>query len=350
MNKIPMIGALAASAVFSVHSAEMTPYIVNGTDTSTSVYPSFSSIYTYANFDDGTYLYGKRCGATILDASYILTAAHCVSNQDTDEFNRLFTIVLPQLDDEASFDTSAEIAATTKYWVSDIYVHSGYNDQEFENDIAILKLETPLSVPSSAYAQFVANESQYRGESGDVFSAVGHGRTTTYSDDTTVLQEANLSLVNNADCGYGGTAPATQLCMEGEVVNSLEKATCSGDSGGPLYWTSGTQYQVGITSYGPSTSYGGCGSTSVNAATSVFTEVVDYASWIDDIKNGITTNATVYSPSETQRNYYRQNYTVSNDVLVQQTTTSSSSSSGGSVPLWASVFLLGAASIRRYKK
>ncbi len=318
-------------------SAEVTPYIVNGTDTSVSVYPSYASIVTYIDYDDSSYQVGARCGATIIDSTYILTAAHCVASTDVSEVLRLFTIVLPQFNNELDFNSISEFENTTKYWVSDIYVHESYDSDNIENDIAILKLETPLSVPSSAYAQFVSNESSYRGGVSEVYTAVGHGNTQTGVDATPVLQKADLSIVANGSCGYAvGGAPATQLCMEGAVVSGLEKATCQGDSGGPLYWTSGTTYQVGITSYGPATNYG-CGSTTFPGATSVFTEVVDYITWINAVKNGQKT--ADYSPAESDRDYYRQNKVLPSDTPVI-IGSSGGSSSGGAVSVWGMLMLL----------
>lgn len=331
MKKILATLFLLVSAPFYAISAGLTPFIVNGSDTSSATYPSFASIYTFIDFSDGSFQVGNRCGATILDASYILTAAHCVAAADVSEVNRLFTVVLPQLDNEADFNSVTEFNSTTKYWVSDIYVHENYNSATIENDIAVLKLETPLSVPSSAYAQFVANENQYRGGSGEVYTAVGHGNTQTGIDSKTILQKTELSIVANASCGYDvGGAPATQLCMEGANVGGLEKATCQGDSGGPLYWTNGTTYQVGITSYGPATNFG-CGSTTFPGATSVFTEVVDYAAWITAAKNGGKTPE--YSPSESDRNFYRQNRSLLTSSV------SPVAGSGSSLSLYALVLL-----------
>jgi len=341
MKKILTTLLLLVSVSHTTTGAEMSPFIVNGSDTSSATYPSFASIYTFINYSDGSFQVGNRCGATILDATYILTAAHCVAAADISEVNRLFTIVLPQLDNEADFNSVTEFNSTTKYWVSDIFVHENYNSGAILNDIAVLKLETPLSVPSSAYAQFVANESQYRGGSGEVYTAVGHGNTQTGIDSTTVLQKTELSIVANASCGYDvGGAPATQLCMEGANVGGLEKATCQGDSGGPLYWTSGTTYQVGITSYGPATNFG-CGSTAFPGATSVFTEVVDYAAWITSAKSGGKT--AEYSPSESDRNYFRQNRSLPGDSV------SPVAGSGSALSMQWFMVLIIAALVRRFR-
>lgn len=328
MIKKIVTSLILTSALFNVQSAEVTPYIVNGTDTNVSTYPSFASIFTFINFDDGSFQVGSRCGATILDATYILTAAHCVSSSDISEVGRLFTIVVPQLNNEQDFNSVSEFNSVAKYWISAVYVHEGYDSRNIENDIAVLKLEQAMSVPSSAYAQFVANESQYRGGSSEVYVAVGHGNTQTGIDTKDALQQTELSIVANASCGYGsGGAPSTQLCMEGAVIGGLEKATCQGDSGGPLYWTSGTTYQVGLTSYGPTSNYG-CGGITFPGATSVFTEIIDYVPWINAVKNGDKT--AQYSPSETTRDYYRQNKTLPSN----STSTSSSGGGGGSVSFW----------------
>ncbi|GLO63883.1 serine protease [Vibrio sp. MACH09] len=349
MRKAWFFSTVFLLSSLAIKAATITPYIVNGTPTTSIAHPTFASIYTYADFHDGSYLSGARCGATVLNSTHILTAAHCVSNKDISAFLQEFTIVLPQLSNQADFDKISEFLATTKYWVSDIFVHPSYNDSTIENDIAILRLETALpgTIPS---VNIVGNQNEYRGLASQNYIAVGHGNTQTGVDSTTQLQQTTLNLVANALCGYSGVAPATQLCMAGAaIMNNLENATCQGDSGGPLYWTDtvpnpDVTYQVGITSYGPGTPYT-CGSTTFPGATSVFTEVVDYQPWIADIiaNTGSATENTAReaTPSDGARNVYRANNTA-NDFVSQPSVSapsSSSGSSGGSIPLWLLLLL-----------
>jgi secreted trypsin-like serine protease len=323
--------ACVISAVSPVSASEKAPTIVNGSDTSTSAYPSYARLYhnEYGNFG--------FCGGTFIDATHVLTAAHCVDIQDADidEVDLLFTVVIPNLDDES------DVSSAEKHYVSKFYVHENYDSSELTNDIAILKLETAVNV--SAYGLITSDENDYRTNgASETFTAVGHGNTATGVDSTTVLQQAELDYIVNSACTYytGGlaAAPDTQLCMSGDIIGSLRKGVCNGDSGGPLYWNNSSDYVVGIASYVPAI---GCGNTAV-VETSVFTEVADYSGWITNVTNGLV-NAT-YTTSESDREYYRQN-----GSLPTVPSSSSGGGGGGSVPLWTSLLLLGAFLLRQKK-
>ncbi|MDV7103832.1 serine protease [Vibrio sp. TH_r3] len=302
-----------------VGATDIATYIVNGTNTSTSSYPSYARLY-YNEFGNFGY-----CGGTFIDATHVLTAAHCVdlNDEDISEVNLLFTVAVPNLDDED------DISNAQLHYIAKFYVHEEYDSNYLINDIAILKLESAVNIGS--YAE-ILDESSYRSDGANqTFVAVGHGNTETNEDATTVLQQAKLDYLDNSACndyyGYVG-APDTQLCMSGAISNGLRKATCNGDSGGPLYWTdSSNNRQVGITSYGPAD---GCGNTSV-VATSVFTEVADYATWIANVQTGLV--EPTYITSESDREYYRQ-------YGFENATEDRSKTSGGSVPFWFSIGLV----------
>lgn len=320
-----------STALFSVSlsALEVAPYIVNGTDTSTSIYPSYARLY----------IKDFRCGGTFIDATHVLTAAHCVDLNDKDitEVQLLFTVAIPNLDDESN------VSNADKHYVSKFFVHESYDPaRTFLNDIAILELESPVNV--SSYGQFASSQNLYRADGiNETFVAVGHGNTKKNVDTTTILQDTTLKYMANSACTEykSGGAYESQLCMSGDVNvgSDLRNATCQGDSGGPLFWMNGTDNPVvGITSYGP---LEGCGIKTVTA-TSVFTEVADYSGWITNVKNGLV--AATYTTSESDREYYRLNGRLPDavsDVL------GSGGGGGGSVPLWSTLVMLGMAIWRK---
>ncbi len=331
VNKI--ISGLAISLVIGSGSAsgntiDASPYIVNGTDTTTSEYPSYVHLYYY--IEDYDTRNDSVCGGTILNKNYVLTAAHCVDINDSSvgEEGLLFMSVIPNLDSLREIDSLAK-----KHYVSKVYVYDNYKPEpDLLNDIAILELETPLDVSNSAFiSRLPFNESIYR-DASERFTAVGHGLSGRQSE-VSALQKTELTYVENASCNfYVGGAPETQLCMEGEIVDGLENAVCGGDSGGPLYWEyDGITYQVGLTSYGPAR---GCGAADPSiGATSVFTELTDYEDWINSVING--QEEADYIADDSDRQYYRENGT----LPLSPPEPKISSGGGGSVPLWA-IYLL----------
>jgi len=281
------ISVLASSLLaFSAHSAEVNPYIVNGTDISASTHPSFVSLF-YDRIDyDGVYGKGPYCGGTLLSANYILTAAHCIYG---DSNYQLFTSVVPQLQNESDFPNSV----LQRVMVSEYYYPSTYNNSTLYDDIAILKLASPITAVNT-YVDLADNSerSTYR-QTSEVFYAVGHGNTQSNVDSTEELQRTQLKWVDNTTCNSIYTTDTSEnLCMDGAATVTYDNGTCQGDSGGPLYWNG---KQVGITSFGPET----CGDPAV-AANSVFTEVAlaKHTDWINSVLNGNETPKVTVSDSQ----------------------------------------------------
>ncbi|MFS1467372.1 S1 family peptidase [Vibrio lentus] len=298
--------------------ASVTPYIVNGSDATVAEFPSMASLFIDRIDYDGTYSTGPYCGATILDPTHILTAAHCIYG---DENAQLFTVVVPQLQDTSQFPNGS----IEKVRVSEVFYPSNYSNSLndlLRNDVAILKLESALNIDSVNDIVNRPDDESYRSSS-QAFTAVGHGNTESGVDTTTFLQKATLNYVDNGTCAAafisGSNLTDNQICFIGDysVFSSLYGGTCQGDSGGPVYWKDGTDYkQVGITSFGPE-KCGGGNITDGVTVTSVFTEIYNYETWIDSVIAG--TETAKFVSTEAKR------------VASAGTSSSGSGSSGGSV-------------------
>ena len=75
------------------------------------------------------------CGGTIIDAKTILTAAHCYHERNLDRNDYFVYAGTVHL-----FDRTAKIA-----FVESITLHESFIYNSLENDVAILKLKTPLT-------------------------------------------------------------------------------------------------------------------------------------------------------------------------------------------------------------
>ncbi|MGR5219396.1 S1 family peptidase [Vibrio parahaemolyticus] len=315
---------------------DVAPMIVNGEDASINDFSSFVSLYLDSIEYDGRYSGGAYCGATLLNSRYVMTAAHCVQG---DLATLLFTSAVSMLESERDF------LNTDRRRVVEVYIHPGFVNNInllLPNDIAILKLES--SVSSGTAVQRVTTQS-YRTTT-ETFVAVGHGNTSSGYDATPILQKADLFWVSNSQCSAnflnGDNLTDNQVCFSGEksVSTGLKAGTCQGDSGGPIYWQrNGVYQQVGITSFGPAT----CGDPT-SAVTAVYTEIVDYADWIDAVLAG---QVAPYIVSDEQaRTDYLEMYGGIFYTDENISTTSSGGGGGGSLSWYLSLVLLLVASYR----
>ncbi|MDW6020070.1 serine protease [Vibrio plantisponsor] len=333
-KKAVLLSSLIGMSCHLAASEDYQAYIVNGTNASITTFPSYVALFVDLIDYNNTYYEGSYCGGTILNSTHILTAAHCVYSSDPDNnLYSLFTTVVPDLQYESYFPNNI----TEKKRVAKIYYRDDYNSSTLNNDLAILQLESALTtINSSYYANRPSTGTTYRNAS-ETFYAVGHGDVKTGVDDKDFLQKASLTYVDNSSCNYSNMTD-TKLCMEGVVSpsNGLEASTCQGDSGGPLYWYSGSNYiQVGLTSFGPSTF---CGDASSKfGATSVFTEVYDYRTWIDSVLAG--TETAKYIATDTKRQSYVDR--------IGQESSSSGDSGGGAFGFMSLLFMTLLALVRR---
>lgn len=324
----------------SASADSLSTYIVNGSDASVSTYSEFASLFYDARSYTGYYGTSAYCGATFLTDQYVMTAAHCLFEEDSsslDEEYLLFTVI-GQTDDESDFPYSLTTVRASEYYYPDGYTND--SSTLWQNDIAIIKLESSVS-GSQTHANIVTDES-YRDTSYS-FTAVGHGITQTgeVSSSVTQLQSTGMTYVTQTNCVTSDSSlndvSSSQICFTGDNVDTatssdLINGVCSGDSGGPVYWTDsslGYLVQVGVTSFGPSTCGQGTGTSKITA---VFTEVGDYNTWIQNVISGSVTAKFVATDAKRAAfaaSYGSLYYSGSSSSSTVTTTSSSGGSIGG---------------------
>ncbi|MCF7361898.1 serine protease [Vibrio sp. A1-b2] len=335
--KLLTVSLLAMSISWASASAREAShgYIVNGTEADITTFSSYVALFVdsieYDNFYSSSY-----CGASILDALHLVTAAHCVYSEEPDNsIYSLFTTAVPLL----QYETDYPFNIIEKSRVSEIYYPNDFDRGTLDNDIAILKLEQPLvNINESNFLIRPVEGISYRSTE-NIFFAVGHGNTSYRVDNNKSLMKSELIYVSNDECNYSNMSE-TKICMEGRInpSNGLEASTCHGDSGGPLYWYNGNNYiQVGLTSYGPATF---CGDPSYNA-TSVFTEIMHYSLWIEQVLNG-NEKPKFTSSKEKRIKYFDDLYTEANN-------NNNNNNNGGSVGYFSLLTIFIMLILRLYK-
>jgi V8-like Glu-specific endopeptidase len=243
--------------------------INEGKDTSTQEWP-----FMVALVHKGTS--HKFCGGTLIAKNWVLTAAHCVVVEETNQLRSINAIDII-INDSALNPLDKERIAVEK-----ILSHGGHHQPTPDNnDIALVKLATASNaLPVEILSQFSDQD-----EAGNNGLALGWGSTDFVSDlissSSKDLQQVTLPIISNDTCQpyYDVSITDNMVCAGFATGNKGD--TCRGDSGGPLLiydTTSGTWRQAGITSFGRDFY---CGS--LNGAYGVYTRVKNYKSLISEI-------------------------------------------------------------------
>ncbi|XP_049780294.1 trypsin alpha-like isoform X1 [Schistocerca cancellata] len=198
--------------------------------------------------------YRPFCGATIADANNLVTAAHCVFYTNGDMIPaKLLSVSVG----------SVYTSSGTRVQVSAAFVHSKYNSDTSQNDIAVLRTKQKLSLGANVQPIGFSIKTPAINTPCNVS---GWGVTTVDGVTPEQLMYVTVNVTNRGICRRTSIVREGMLCAGGE----WNKDSCQGDSGGPLV-CNGTL--AGVVSFGVS-----CG---LPRFPGVYTDVSKYVDFLN---------------------------------------------------------------------
>jgi hypothetical protein len=182
------------------------------------------------------------CSGSILDATHVLTAAHCVFEEDGARLPARALSVSVGVSNVASPLPTDHLQARV---VASLRVHPGYrpSDHSGVDDVAVLALQSPLTLGTPTARAIALPRGNFRPPDGASVTLAGYGRTDVNRADDGVLNGMTATFFAGSRCLELPEVRANAIFACG--FSGLN-APCFGDSGSALV-TRGRAVEVGVT-------------------------------------------------------------------------------------------------------
>ena len=234
--------------------------IVGGKRVNYGSHPWMANIYTIDQMIDGTYI-NQLCGGSVISKNWVLTAAHCLLDLETDE-------LLVSAGDH-------KLGRKDKYeqrrMITKVILHEEYEISSDHNDIALLKVDKPFifnnNVKPVCLPKSGIGIDKFKDSKCDI---LGWGHTTKRKR-SPELRIASVKIMSQKTCSnYFEELLTSSMFCAGYHKGGID--ACQGDSGGPMICQTNRKVQRGITSWGD-----GCAQAKKPG---VYTDVSLFIKWI----------------------------------------------------------------------
>ncbi|KXJ21989.1 CUB and peptidase domain-containing protein 1 [Exaiptasia diaphana] len=206
--------------------------IVGGTDANHGDWP-WQALLRYASGS-------QFCGGALVAPQWVVSASHCVSSLSASDIHIRM----------GAHKRTSSVGTEQDFKVIKKIMHESYqNPKQYSNDIALLKLEKPVTLDK--YTNLVCLPPRAVDIATDSKCWItGWGTLSSGGSQPETLQQAEVPIVSPATCqnSYPNMIDKTMVCA------GLKKGgvdACQGDSGGPMVCESnGAFYLHGATSWG----------------------------------------------------------------------------------------------------
>lgn len=236
------------------------PRVINGDQGNPAQFPFLVALLDASRFAKDGAFQAQSCGGTLTTPTTVVTAAHCVVEEDSGAVTPANEILI-------GFGPDLKSAGIRTVRVAAVTPNPAYQRKSAINDIAILTLAQPVTdVPT--LTPLSPQEAAAYLTPGAPLQVAGWGNVLTDGRQFPAqFRVGNIVLFPDSSCGGGasfvlngvkflGFGPrdadvATMLCASGVTASGQRIDSCQGDSGGPVVaGTGGAARLIGIVSWG----------------------------------------------------------------------------------------------------